>query len=103
MTDLPVAWRHYTGTANEEGIVWVSSANEAGTHAMSGGGFATAATSSSTQTNGSAAGASGLAPLVASYPEYDSGTDTSVWTLGFAAAPGSQLRTHVFAVLAEEA
>lgn len=96
-----VVWRHYSGVADSKGVCWVSSANSFGTHAISGGGFAAAlvnANDSDTSTSGS--DSSGMVPIAGMYSSYDSGTNTTYWVVGFAAPPGTDLRTHVFAVLA---
>lgn len=92
-----VIWRHYTGIANSDGICWVGTGNTFGTHAISAGGFAAADNDTSTDTNGN--DASAQAPIVGNYPSYDPGTDTTYWNIGFGAAPGTQLRCHVFATV----
>lgn len=99
-TPANVVWRHYTATGNEHGVTVVSSAQEFGTRAVCGGGFAGG---SSTSDDESANDAQGVAPLVGSFLDYDSNTDTTYFLAIFACPYGSTVRTHVWALLAEEA
>lgn len=97
-----IVWQHLTQQANENGIAWSYSATPHGSHAISGGGYAEAPIGDhATSTDVSGGAASSAAPVVASFADYDSGTDTTYWHVGFAAPPGAQLRTHVFAILAD--
>ena len=93
-------WRHVS-TPGSGDIVFISSSNSFGTHAISGGGYANGhdgTNASSTDEGGN--DVSAACPLVASFPSYDAGTDTTYWVVGFMAPPGCSLRAHVFAILA---
>lgn len=98
-------WHHATTTFNDDGLATVEVSGQAtGTHAISGGGFATGLTSS----NGSSTNQNGEEPslgvrLVGSFPYYDSGSDTTTWNMVFGGTPGGGVRAHVFAILAQEA
>jgi hypothetical protein len=99
-TPANVVWRHYSATGNEHGVTVVSADQEFGTHAISGGGYAGGSLSG---TDEYANDAQGVAPLIGSYLSYDSGTDTTYFMAIFACPYGSTVRTHVWALLAEEA
>lgn len=92
-------WRHYTGVANSDGIVNVSSGNSSGSHALCGGGFATASSGSDTDVSPSGTHGAPVA-LVGTYSEYDSGTDTTFIGAIFQATPGASVRCHVWVILA---
>lgn len=95
-------WRHVTGTnSGTTDVVWYQSSNSTGTHAISGGGYAnglTGSNGSSTDQGGN--DVSAAAPVVGSFPSYDSGTDTTYWMVGFLCPPGASLRMHIFCILA---
>jgi hypothetical protein len=96
-----VVWRHLTTSIGTDGTAAVSSSNEFGTHAVSGGGFAnglTGSNGSSTDTGGNDVSLG--TPVVGSFPSYDSGTDTNYWTVIFGGTPGASFRAHIFCMLA---
>lgn len=98
-TPANVVWRHVQATGNEHGVAVITSAQDFGTHAISGGGYAGGATNSEDQ-NGN--DAQGVAPMIGSFLDYDSGTDTTYFVALFACPYGNTVRAHVWALLAEE-
>lgn len=98
-TPANVVWRHYTASGNEHGVAVVSADQTTGTRAIGGGGFAGGSLSGTDQ---HANDAQGTAPLIGSYLDYDSNTDTTYFMAVFACPYGSTIRTHVWALLAEE-
>lgn len=93
-------WTH-TNSSSLTGIVWQTTGNAFGTHAISGGGYANGLDgTNATSTDEGGNDVSPSCPLVGSFPSYDPGTDTTYWMLGFQAPPGATLRVHIFAILA---
>jgi hypothetical protein len=103
-TVFTTVWGHQSTIANAKGIAMVTAgAQDIGTHAISGGGFAETESSSNTNsTDVWGNDASGMVPIVLMSRQYDSNTDTTWWVLAFAAPPNTVLRCHTFAVTAEE-
>lgn len=97
MTDLNTSWRHYTGTIDDDGVFILDSSNAAGTHAIAGGGFATASAEPDTDTEVELGEDHGqVVPLVGSFPRYDSESDTTVIDFIFQGNPGASVRAHVW-------
>jgi hypothetical protein len=91
-----IHWRHYSGAADANGMLWVDVGN-AGESVLSFGGYAAPlVTANDTSTDTFGLDSHGMTPLVASRPSYDSGTDTDYVVLGFAAPPGVFLRCHLW-------
>ncbi len=96
-TPANVTWLHANVTGNSHGVAIQQVSCGTGTHAIAGGGFA-GGSSSSTDTSGN--DAQGVAPMIGSYLDYDSGTDTTVFTALFAVPDGVAVRAHVWAATA---
>lgn len=95
-----IVWTHANGTASEDGILIAGSGNANGTKVVNGGGYAEPHTGDTTHTDGT--GAHGMVTIASSWAAPSFGTpqgDTSHWILGFAASPGTPLRTHVWCEL----
>jgi len=91
-----IYWRHLNITdSGGEGRVTVQSANPSGTHAVIGGGWVGGDSSNSSLTGQDA----GFLPIIAQYPDYDSGTDTTVWSVVFGLPKYASVRAHVFAIV----
>lgn len=96
-TPANVTWLHTNVTGNEHGVAIQQVGGGTGTHAITGGGFAGGALSSTDQFGNDA---QGVAPLIGSYLDHDSGTDTTVFTALFAVPYGVTVRAHVWALTA---
>lgn len=90
-------WRHTSITADENGLATLQSPNPFGTHALSGTAWIGGATNVA-QVLDDDPGAfldGHPAPIVFQYGDYDSGSDTTYWTVVFRLIPGSTVRAHL--------
>jgi hypothetical protein len=98
-TPANVVWLHQVVYGNEHGVAMQTADVPLGRHAISGGGYLGGAASSTDQSGNDA---QGVAPLIGSYLDYDSGTDTTYFVAMFALPFGTTGRAHIWALLADE-
>jgi hypothetical protein len=101
-------WRHYSGTTDEKGQLWLETTNPNGSYAVSAGGWAEwdhtgNSTSTLERPDGSSPGAADTRiRMLGAVPFYDSGTDTLKFIVGFAVDGNWRyvgMRVHVWALV----
>lgn len=93
-----VVWRHYTGTADSDGLVDVGAPGpEAGQVILSVGGYATEDSGYDSSTATVFPAGALPVPIAGHYTQVSGGL--TYFNVLFQATPGAVLRTHVYAVV----